>query len=42
MRRGRRGLILTRKTALAPVIRAAHALAQIEGFTGRVTPDVIT
>lgn len=28
--------------ALAPVIRAAHALARIEAFTGRVTPDVIT
>ena len=28
--------------ALAPMIRAAHRLADIEGFTGRVTPDVIT
>ena len=28
--------------ALAPVIRAAHTLAAIEAFTGRVTPDVIT
>ncbi len=28
--------------ALAPIIRAAHALAEITGFTGRVAPDVIT
>jgi hypothetical protein len=28
--------------ALAPVIRAAHALAGIEGFTGRTEPNVIT
>jgi phosphoglucomutase len=28
--------------ALAPVIRAAHALAGIEGYTGRNAPDVIT
>ena len=28
--------------ALGPVIRAAHALAGIEGHTGRTAPDVIT
>jgi phosphoglucomutase len=28
--------------ALAPVIRAAHALADIAGFTGRKAPDVVT
>ena len=28
--------------ALAPVIRAAHALARIEEHTGRSAPDVIT
>ncbi|WP_045390648.1 alpha-D-glucose phosphate-specific phosphoglucomutase [Falsirhodobacter sp. alg1] len=28
--------------ALAPVIRAAQGLADIQGYTGRVTPDVIT
>ena len=28
--------------ALAPVIRAAHALARIAEFTGRVAPDVVT
>jgi phosphoglucomutase len=36
------GLDLDPQVALAPVIRAAHQLAAIEGFTGRVTPDVIT
>ncbi|MEO5615220.1 MAG: alpha-D-glucose phosphate-specific phosphoglucomutase, partial [Cypionkella sp.] len=36
------GLDLDPQDALAPVIRAAHALAGIEGYTGRVTPDVIT
>lgn len=36
------GLDLDPQAALAPVIRAAHSLAKIEGFTGRVTPDVIT
>lgn len=36
------GLDLDPQEALAPVIRAAHQLAAIEGFTGRVTPDVIT
>jgi phosphoglucomutase len=30
------------QSALAPVIRAAHALAQIGNYTGRSTPDVIT
>jgi phosphoglucomutase len=39
---GPSGLDLDPQEALAPVIRAAHALAAIEGFTGRVTPDVIT
>lgn len=28
--------------ALAPVIRAAHELSQLEAFTGRRTPDVVT
>ncbi|MDB6453199.1 alpha-D-glucose phosphate-specific phosphoglucomutase [Falsirhodobacter sp. 20TX0035] len=28
--------------ALAPIIRAAHELADITGYTGRVEPDVIT
>jgi phosphoglucomutase len=36
------GLALDPQEALAPVIRAAHVLAAIEGHTGRVTPDVIT
>ncbi|OYU39065.1 MAG: alpha-D-glucose phosphate-specific phosphoglucomutase [Pseudorhodobacter sp. PARRP1] len=36
------GLDLDPQAALAPVIRAAHALAQIESHTGRVAPDVIT
>ena len=36
------GLDLDPQAALAPVIRAAHSLAKIEGFTGRVAPDVIT
>jgi phosphoglucomutase len=39
---GPEGLDLDPQVALAPVIRAAHQLAAIEGFTGRVTPDVIT
>ncbi len=39
---GPEGLDLDPQEALAPVIRAAHQLAAIEGFTGRVTPDVIT
>ncbi len=36
------GLDLDPQAALAPVIRAAHTLAGIEDFTGRVAPDVIT
>jgi phosphoglucomutase len=36
------GLDLDAQAALAPVIRAAHALAGIEGHTGRTAPDVIT
>ncbi|MGL6211912.1 MAG: alpha-D-glucose phosphate-specific phosphoglucomutase [Paracoccaceae bacterium] len=39
---GPEGLHHDPQEALAPVIRAAHRLAQIEAFTGRVTPDVIT
>jgi len=39
---GPEGLAQDPQTALAPVIRAAHRLAQIEAFTGRTTPDVIT
>lgn len=35
-------LDLEPQAALAPVIAAAHDLAQITAFTGRVTPDVIT
>jgi len=35
-------LHLDPQTALAPIIAAAHALAGIEGHTGRTTPDVIT
>lgn len=36
------GLDLDAQEALAPVIRAAHALADIAGFTGRTAPDVVT
>ncbi len=39
---GPHGLADDPQAALAPVIRAAHSLAGIEGFTGRVTPDVVT
>jgi phosphoglucomutase len=39
---GPEGLDRDPQEALAPVIRAAHVLAGIEGHTGRVTPDVIT
>jgi phosphoglucomutase len=39
---GPTGLDLDPQDALAPVIRAAHRLAGIERYTGRVTPDVIT
>ena len=36
------GLAEDPQAALAPVIRAAHLLAGIESFTGRVSPDVVT
>ena len=36
------GLDLDPQEALAPVIRAAHALAGIGKFTGRTGPDVVT
>ncbi len=36
------GLGLDAQEALAPVIRAAHDLAQITAFTGRTEPDVVT
>jgi phosphoglucomutase len=36
------GLDLDAQQALAPVIRAAHAIADIAGYTGRTTPDVVT
>lgn len=36
------GLDLDPQAALAPVIRAAHGLANIGGFTGRTEPNVIT
>jgi phosphoglucomutase len=36
------GLAHDPQEALAPIIRAAHRLAQIEAFTGRVAPDVVT
>ncbi len=39
---GPAGLDLDAQAALAPVIRAAHALARIEEHTGRARPDVIT
>ncbi len=39
---GPEGLDLDAQAALAPVIRAAHALADIAGFTGRTAPDVVT
>jgi phosphoglucomutase len=39
---GPEGLGLDPQEALAPVIRAAHALAKITPHTGRVEPDVIT
>jgi phosphoglucomutase len=39
---GPAGLDLDAQAALAPVIRAAHALAGIEAFTGRSAPNVIT
>jgi phosphoglucomutase len=30
------------QAALAPIIRAAHALSRLEAFTARTTPDVVT
>lgn len=39
---GPQGLDEDPQKALAPVIRAAHDLADIAGFTGRSAPDVIT
>ncbi len=39
---GPAGLDLDPQVALAPVIRAAHALAGIGAHTGRETPDVVT
>ncbi len=39
---GPAGLDLDAQVALAPVIRAAHALAGIVAHTGRTDPDVIT
>ncbi|MDZ4136803.1 MAG: alpha-D-glucose phosphate-specific phosphoglucomutase, partial [Paracoccaceae bacterium] len=36
------GLDLDPQEALAPVIRAAHDLAQIAAYTGRSAPDVVT
>jgi phosphoglucomutase len=39
---GPEGLELDAQVALAPVIRAAHALAGIAAHTGRTAPDVVT
>jgi phosphoglucomutase len=39
---GPEGLDQDPQAALAPVIRAAHALAGTAGHLGRDTPDVIT
>ncbi len=39
---GPEGLLRDAQEALAPVIRAAHALARIAEFTGRTEPNVIT
>jgi phosphoglucomutase len=39
---GPTGLDLDAQAALAPVIRAAHALAGIAAHTGRTAPDVVT
>ncbi len=39
---GPEGLDLNPQAALAPVIRAAHGIAGIEGHTGRTGPDVVT
>ncbi|MGA0538977.1 alpha-D-glucose phosphate-specific phosphoglucomutase [Neotabrizicola sp. VNH66] len=39
---GPEGLDEDPQEALAPIIRAAHAIAGIESFTGRTAPDVVT
>lgn len=39
---GPEGLDRDPQAALGPVIRAAHEVAGIEGFTGRTVPDVVT
>jgi phosphoglucomutase len=39
---GPEGLDKDPQDMLAPLIRAAHELAGIEGYTGRISPDVIT
>ncbi len=39
---GPKGLGEDPQAALAPIIRAAHEIAGIEGFTGRNAPDVVT
>ena len=39
---GPEGLAEDPQAALAPIIRAAHAIAGIEGFTGKAAPDVVT
>ena len=39
---GPTGLDLDPQAALAPVIRAAHVLAEIGHYTGRETPNVVT
>jgi phosphoglucomutase len=39
---GPEGLDQDPQEALAPIIRAAHAIAGIEAFTGRSRPDVVT
>lgn len=39
---GPEGLDLDAQVALAPVIRAAHAIAGIAAHTGRTVPDVVT
>jgi phosphoglucomutase len=39
---GPQGLDLDPQEALAPIIRAAHAVAGIAAFTGRSAPDVVT
>ena len=39
---GPEGLDEDPQAALAPIIRAAHEIAGIAGFTGRSAPDVVT